>query len=364
LMSRKGASGAAQTVIERLRQAGAVIVVENADVSQPEQLARVLAKMEQTMPPLKGVIHAAGVLDDGVLRQLNRQRLRSVMEPKVAGAWNLHAQTSGADLDFFVLFSSAATLIGSPGQSNYSAGNALLDGLAHYRRGRGLPALSVNWGPWTEVGMAARPDRGERLALRGVEGITPGQGIAALDLLLGLGSGQFAVMPFDYAQWERFYPSASTSSLYACLPSRRASSQPSDADDAEAHSIRTILVAPQNERESLMQTYIGQKIAKVLGIVAGTDIKLNVNQPLNRLGMDSLMALEIKNLIERDLGVTAPISMLLGGSSLAELSRMALASAEVRERASEGEGSDCEFENDRLECEVKVDSSEWEEVEL
>jgi len=383
LMGRKGASDAAQTAIDRMRQTGAEIVVEKADVGRPEQLARVLAKIEQTMPPLKGVIHAAGVLDDGVLRQLNPHRFRSVMEPKVAGAWNLHMQTLGADLDFFALFSSAAALIGSPGQANYSAGNAFLDGLAHYRRGRGLPALSVNWGPWTEVGMAARPDRGERLASRGVEGIRPEQGIAAMELLLGLGSGQFAVMPFDCAQWERFYPSAATSSLYACLSHQDAPSQQGDADDGWAYAVRKILVAPENERESLMQTYLGRQIAKILGIGGGNAVKLNANQPLIQFGMDSLMALEIKNLIEKGLGVTAPISNLLGGSSLAELTRLALGqlsiasvdpteSFEVNQYAdlrpgaevSEREGSDCEFETDLPAYNVTVDSPEWEEVKI
>jgi acyl carrier protein len=289
----------------------------------------------------------------------------------------------GADLDFFALFSSAAALIGSPGQANYSAGNAFLDGLAHYRRGRGLPALSVNWGPWTEVGMAARPDRGERLASRGVEGIRPEQGIAAMELLLGLGSGQFAVMPFDCAQWERFYPSAATSSLYACLSHQETPSQQGDADDGGAYAVRKILVAPETERESLMQTYLGRQIAKILGIVGENAVKLNANQPLIQFGMDSLMALEIKNLIEKGLGVTTPISNLLGGSSLAELTRLALGqlstalvdpteSFEVNEYAdlrpgaevSEREGSDCEFKTDLPAYNLTVDSPEWEEVKL
>ena len=386
LMGRREASSAAQTAIDRMRRAGAEIVVAKADVSRPEQLARVLAMIEQTAPPLKGIIHAAGVLDDGVLRQLNPRRFRSVMEPKVAGAWNLHTQTLDADLDFFVLFSSAAALIGSPGQANYSAGNAFLDGLAHYRRGQGLPALCVNWGPWTEVGMAAQEDRSERLALRGVEGIRPEQGIAAMELLLGVGSGQFAVMPFDCAQWERFYPSAATSSLYACLSRQGDSSRNGDADDAEAYSIRNILGAPQNERESLTQAYLSRQIAKVLGIAGGKAAKLNANQPLNRLGMDSLMALEIKNLIEKGLGVKVPIANLLGGSSLTELTRLTLdqisraqadsmgfevneytdlrSNSEVNERAGEGEDSDRMFETEFFACDGTADISEWEEVEL
>jgi NAD(P)-dependent dehydrogenase (short-subunit alcohol dehydrogenase family)/acyl carrier protein len=328
LMGRTGASNEALPMIERMRQTGAEITIAKADVGQPDQLARVLAEIEQTMPPLKGVIHAAGVLDDGILRQMTRDRFRSALAPKVAGAWNLHTQTLNACLDFFVLFSSAAALIGSPGQANYSAGNAFLDGLAHYRRAQSLPALSINWGPWTKVGMAARPDRGERLALRGVEGIIPEQGIAAMELLLGQDSVQFAVMPFDCAQWARFYPSTANSSLYACLTRDETPLSKDELRQAEADSVKSILAAPQSERESLMQSYLGRQITKVLGLsvsnAAERNARLNVNQPLNRLGMDSLMALEIKNLIEKDLNATVPMSSLLGGSSLADLTKLVL----------------------------------------
>jgi len=328
LMGRTGASNEALPAIERMRQTGAEIVIAKADVSQSDQLARVLAEIEQTIPPLKGVIHAAGALDDGILRQMTRDRFRSALAPKVAGAWNLHKQTLNAGLDFFVLFSSAAALIGSPGQANYSAGNAFLDGLAHYRRAQSLPALSVNWGPWTKVGMAARPDRGERLALRGVEGIAPEQGIAALELLIGQDSAQFAVMPFDCAQWTRFYPSAATSSLYACLTREEPPLPKSELRQTEVSSVESILAAPQNEREPLAQSYLGQHIAKVVGLSVSNTAEraagLNVNQPLNRLGMDSLMALEIKNLIEKRLNVAVPISSLLGGSSLADLTKLVL----------------------------------------
>jgi NADPH:quinone reductase-like Zn-dependent oxidoreductase/acyl carrier protein len=328
LMGRTGASDETLPAIERMRQAGAEITIMKADVSQSEQLARVLAEMERTMPPLRGVIHAAGALDDGLLRHMTRDRFRSALAPKVAGAWNLHTQTLSADLDFFVLFSSAAALIGSPGQANYSAANAFLDGLARYRRSQSLPALSVNWGPWTEVGMAARPDRGERLALRGVEGITPEQGIAALEFLIDQDSAQFAVMPFDCAQWMRFYQSAATSSLFACLPRDEAPLPKDGLRQTEVDSVKSILAAPEGARESLMQSYLGQQITKVLGVSASNaaerTVRLNVNQPLNRLGMDSLMALEVKNLIEKNLNVSIPLSSFLSGSTISDLTNIAL----------------------------------------
>jgi hypothetical protein len=133
------------------------------------------------MPPLRGIFHAAGVLDDGLMLNLDEERFQKVLEPKMLGAWNLHALTQTTPLDFFVLFSSAASLLGSPGQSNYAAANAFLDALAHHRQALNLPALSINWGPWAMVGLAAtQANRGDRLAMLGIESLSPAQGIEAL----------------------------------------------------------------------------------------------------------------------------------------------------------------------------------------
>src|SRR5262249_25379703 len=149
-------------------------LVAQADVADQAQLAAVLACIEEQLPPLRGVIHAAGVLDDGLLEDYDAARLERVLAPKLAGSWNLHTLTQGQPLEFFVLFSSAAALLGSPGQAAYGAANAVLDALAHYRRGLGLPALSLNWGPWAEVGMAARvPLHLRRSAARGITPFDP-----------------------------------------------------------------------------------------------------------------------------------------------------------------------------------------------
>ncbi|WNZ66021.1 SDR family NAD(P)-dependent oxidoreductase [Myxococcus sp. MxC21-1] len=135
-----------------LRASGAEVRVYATDVTRADDVTRLLASMDAELPPLRGIVHAAGVIADGVLAQLDAERLRTVLAPKVQGAWNLHAQTLGRPLDFFVMFSSAASMLGSPGQGNYAAANAFMDVLAHHRRAAGLPALSVNWGPWAEVG--------------------------------------------------------------------------------------------------------------------------------------------------------------------------------------------------------------------
>src|SRR5258708_11587520 len=139
-----------------MERTGAQVTVAREDVTREEQVAGVLAGIDESMPPLRGIIHAAGVLDDGLLLNLDRERLAAVMAPKVEGAWNLHALTLNRPLDFFVLFSSVASALGSPGQGSYAAANAFLDALSQHRRTLGLPSLTINWGPWAAVGMAAQ----------------------------------------------------------------------------------------------------------------------------------------------------------------------------------------------------------------
>src|SRR5262249_24825362 len=163
--SREPGDGARQTT-EQLKAAGADIMTATADVACYDELADVFQRMDAQQLDLRGVFHCAGRLDDGILLKLTPERFNRVSEPKGAGSWNLHTLTRDRRLDYFVLFSSAAALLGSPGQANYSAANAFLDGLARYRHSLGLPALSIDWGPWADIGLAAaQSKRGQRLAL-------------------------------------------------------------------------------------------------------------------------------------------------------------------------------------------------------
>ena len=154
------------------------VSVRSCDVSRAEEVAAMLDAVRADMPPLRGVFHLAGVLDDGILREQTRERFDRVLAAKAMGAWHLHELTRDDPLDVFVLFSSVAALVGSPGQGNYAAANAFLDALAHHRRAEERPALSVNWGSWAEVGMAARlkDSEGDRWAAAGLGWIEPYQG--------------------------------------------------------------------------------------------------------------------------------------------------------------------------------------------
>ena len=321
LVGRRAASPEAQAAVAAMETAGARVVVAPADVADPRQVAAVLRTIDESLPPLRGVIHAAGVLDDGILLQMDAARLRSVMAPKVSGGWNLHTLTAGRPLDFFVLFSSAAGVLGSPGQGNYSAASAFLDALAHHRQSQGLPALSIDWGPWSEVGLAARPDRGGRLAAQGMRSLSPPQGVAALARLLATGTAQVSVLPVNRGEWREVYRAAAGAPLLADLGLEEAGAAAEAAPRDGAPAGAAILAAPPAERQRLVQAHLQREVARVLGLAVS---KLDVNQPLNTLGIDSLMAVELKNRIESDLRVAVPLIKVIQGPSVAELTVLLL----------------------------------------
>jgi hypothetical protein len=256
-----------------------------------------------------------------VLSQLNWERFERVLAPKLWGAWNLHRLTLSDPLDFFVLYSSAAALLGSPGQANYSAANAGLDALAAYRRQQGLPALSINWGPWSEVGMAAADaKRGARVAEHGIGSIAPDEGLLALAHLLAQDRGQVGVVPLDLEQLRRSWPLAAGRPFLAELMGEPVH-QPAVVAQTPAAAPPTqirkqLLSLAASERRGALKSYLAEQTAKVLQLSAK---EIDVRRPLNSLGIDSLMAVELRNRIETDLSVGVPIVSFLEGGSLSDL---------------------------------------------
>ena len=247
LAGRGAPSAAARGQIAELKDAGADVGVALVDVSDPQEVARLLDGIESHGAPLRGIVHCAGVLDDGVLLQQTPDRFRRVLAPKVLGAWNLHTLTRDRPLDVFALFSSAASLLGSPGQANYSAANAFLDALASYRRSRGLPAVSINWGPWAEVGQAARRGLRERFQAIGLETIAVRQGLQILELLIGSGPAQVAVLPIHWQAFSRQLQAA-TSPFLSELLSPAETRRPDPRDRAGFRRARWAGYPPQSVR--------------------------------------------------------------------------------------------------------------------
>ncbi|HEY9405602.1 MAG TPA: type I polyketide synthase, partial [Pyrinomonadaceae bacterium] len=212
----ESALGQQLIAIRQLEALGASIRVVAIDVTNEGQLRSFLETFRaEGWPQIRGVVHAAGVLQDKTLLQLDADAFHSAWKPKVHGAWLLHQLLREESLDFFILFSSAASLLGSAGQANYASANAFLDALAHERRSRNLPALSINWGAWSEVGMAAQKTRGGRLAARGFGNISPQQGVEVFEQLLGEDSTQVGVLPINWTLARASTPALAESPLYS-----------------------------------------------------------------------------------------------------------------------------------------------------
>ena len=311
LIGRRGASLTACEQINQLQKLGAQIVVAKVDITQHSQVQDILAEIAESLPPLRGIIHLAGVLDDGVLLRQNWERFVKVMAPKIAGAWNLYLLTQDLSLDFFVSFSSIASLLGSPGQGNYSAANAFLDSLAHYRKGQQLPASSINWSPWGETGMAAElGSLGEqRWAAAGVSAISPQQGMEVLGRLLAGSAAQTGVLPVN---WSRFFQHFATEveptflSEIARETYSQLGSEPKWKSQ-QSELLQQLTAAPVKQRQAILTTYIQRDVATVLG----RDRSQIIDPQLGffDMGMDSLMTLELRNRLQVSLGHTLPSTL-------------------------------------------------------
>jgi NAD(P)-dependent dehydrogenase (short-subunit alcohol dehydrogenase family)/acyl carrier protein len=314
LMGRTAPSSAAHAEIDQLGQHGAHVIVAQADVSQADQIAAALAKIDPATP-LRGVIHAAGALADGVLVQQTDDRFVAVLAAKQAGAWNLHKLTQDQPLDFFVMFSSIASVLGSVGQGNYAAANAYLDALAHTRRAQGLPALSIDWGPWSEVGMAAAlsaHDQDRRRA-QGLGFLTPAQGTQALAQTLQQDVAQLLVLPID---WRRYVGSNAVPPLLREV----AQAAPIEKARAAAFTIdvaQQVFAAAPNQRRSIVQQHVRAHATKVLGLGAAHTI--DPRRPLSELGLDSLMAVELRNALGVSLKRSLPATLLFDYPTLETL---------------------------------------------
>lgn len=322
LIGRSDPDDAASSRIEALEKRGVNVRVERLDVCDREAVLELATQLKTTMPPLRGVVHAAGVLDDGVLTEQSWGRFEKAMAPKVIGTLNLHEATLDADLDFFVFCSSIAAALGSAGQANYAAANAFLNGFAEFRRSVGLPATSVCWGPWAQVGMAARLGATERRRLEatGIRLIQPEQGLDLLERILKDQQRPGAqavsvVMPIDWSRYEVAVLRGRTRSLLADLVQVRTNGKrESAAADVDLRArLRATMPA---ERIGVVTEFLRQRISRITGIPVAD---VSPRRPLTQMGLDSLMAVEFKGQVEAGLRATVAVNTLLRGASLEEV---------------------------------------------
>lgn len=317
LIGRTAASISVQKKITEWEKTGVEVLTLQCDVTRVDRLAEAIATVEGSMPSLQGIIHMAGMLDDGVLMQQEWLRFSMVMNPKIAGAWHLHNLTKNIPLDFFICFSSIASLLGSPGQGNYASANAFLDAFAGYRQAQQLPALTINWGPWTELGMVTRTRGNQTSIAKNIEHISQEQGLLALERMFTRRESQIAVLPVNQSQlqnWGRF--AHNTALLEQVIQHDAHLPIGSLSNKFSALTRETLLSTEPDKRMSSLINFLKYCLTMVLQLPS---IKINIEQPLNTTGLDSLMALELKNLIEAALGVNLPIVDILEGPTTLQL---------------------------------------------
>jgi acyl carrier protein len=298
---------ARQEQIRTLEALGARILVAQVDVADGAQMAALLAQIKQSHPPLRGVVHAAGVLEDGILQQMSWTAFAAVLAPKVRGAWHLHRLTQTEPLDFFILFSSLTSLIGAAGQANYAGANAFLDALAHHRRARQLPALSINWGAWAGVGMAAERHLDEYLHQRGLGMIPPQAGMQLMAQMIAQQPVQIGIAPVTWERLRKTVP-PQVSFLSELIDGS------SDSKDASVGQVPAgvpwqtqWLIADAEERRRLLVELIREQIGKILGEHESQTIHRTTG--FFELGMDSLAAVELRNYLQNSTGLRLPSTL-------------------------------------------------------
>jgi acyl transferase domain-containing protein len=318
LAGRSAPSMAAKLEMDALRTEGVQILSLRTDISQRADVLQLFQRISHELPSIRGVINAAGTLADGTLRQQSWEEFRQVLGPKVDGSWNLHDCTRNMQLDFFVLFSSVASIFGAPGQANHAAANAFEDALAHARRAQGLPAISIDWGAWSELGSAVREDLEQRRAKLGVGTLTPDEALLLLEYILRDNPVHVAAARMDWHKFAAQLP-GNTSWLEQLLSkqSRSVTSTAAVKQERSVNLMERLNAAPESQRPDLLREHLEGIARAVLGFAPGR--RIDPLQPLQELGLDSLMAVEFRNALAGAIQRSLPATLLFSYPALEDI---------------------------------------------
>ncbi len=308
LLTHSGRRENVKAKIESLQEQGVQVVIARGNVSDFAEMELIFKDISEKMPDLKGIFHLAGVLDDGPISSMSWAQFERVLLPKIQGSWVLHQLSRSLNLDFFSLFSSVAAITGNPGQANYAAANIFLDHLATYRRSQGLPGQSINWGFWESLGMAAEDKNNKKV--RGSRLIKQTQGLQILDRLINRDIGQTAVTPVVWPELLEPYTKETIPPLYLMFADQKVEKAVKSSATGKKITAGQLRPLPAADRLNLVAEFLRQEIARILGVSAA---KLELDKPLNTMGIDSLLAIELKNSVESRLDVSLPIATLLEG---------------------------------------------------
>ncbi len=307
LLGRSAVKPELQSKLQKIQEDAQVNLIK-ADIADTNQLAQALSQIESTLPPLRGVIHCAGVTSDRTILKQDWSSFSKVLAPKVQGAWNLHLLTQKYDLESFILFSSASSLVGSPGQANYCAANAFLDALAHGRRAQRLPAIAINWAAWQNTGLAANTEITATLKQKGIDSIKPTEGIEILEQLLLHSPVQIGVVPVDWKIWSKNNP---VTPFYDHLLIAQ------DEFIANLDFKHQLLNVETTQRRALLIEQISQQVRNILGI---KDIKqIDLELGFSELGLDSLGSVELRNKLQSNYDLKLSSTVVFDYSNIKTL---------------------------------------------
>jgi acyl transferase domain-containing protein/acyl carrier protein len=312
LLGRKQPSEEALAKISLLQQRGAKVHIFSADVCDRQQMTAVFAEISAKLPPLNGIIHAAGIPGFTQLSSLNQKQFLEVLRPKVLGSWILHELTQNIELKFFVCFSSIASVLGSEGQAHYAAANHFLDMLAYYRHTQGLPALCINWGPWN-CGMAVQEFQ-EYVNRLGIQPLQPKHALEYLKNLLSTDWPQATVLSVDWKAFQESYQMREAGSILSHLPGITEVSRERKYLGSERAKIEA---SPLNDRQSLLLKYLYKEVKQILHLDSGSVIDEQTG--FVQLGMTSLMAIELRNRLQSGLGCVLPATLAFEASNIEQL---------------------------------------------
>jgi acyl transferase domain-containing protein/aryl carrier-like protein len=313
--------------IQELEKLGATIHLAAVDVADEEQLSTFLNDYaREGWPTIRGVIHTAGVVQDELLLRMTSETFQRVLRPKVRGGWLLHYLLKDYPLDFFTLFSSTGSVIASLGQGNYAAANAFLDALAHHRRSQGLPAMSIGWGPWS-IGMVEQLNLEQFYTRRGIELITPEVGTQILARLTGQRPAQLTVINANWKLARETSPVGVLPLMFSQLEEQtdETTTDKTSSDDGWIQQLSSI---DSGERQTFLSERLQEMVARVLQLDVS---QFNSQESLTSLGIDSMMAIEVKHRIAASVKVDVSVLELLQGVTIAQLTTRLLASLQFEE---------------------------------
>ncbi|NTF35015.1 SDR family NAD(P)-dependent oxidoreductase [Rhizobium skierniewicense] len=310
LVGRQAPHGSAEEALASMRRDGVDVRTMQADLSVKAQVDDLFDRIEATMPPVKGIVHLAGIVEDRLVSDVTRDSLEATFAGKASGAWFLHERTSQSDLDYFVLFSSAAAAFGAPGQTTYAMANTYLDALAIHRRSLRLPSLSLAWGPWQDIGMAARTavTAKRRLSLLGIGQLEEDVGRATFENLMAMTTlpRHLVLLPVEWQQLVAHWPAHVPLSRFENVATL-------DQDAKPSASIDELFALPEGERRGQLLTFIAEDASAVTG--AGIET-LDPERSLFDYDLDSLLITDLRARLEQRFCFTIPTTVIFSNPTI------------------------------------------------